>query len=200
MSKKTKDPANDEKLSESEIDDIQMEEEANDTEQSNSIDINKGLLEQIENLQLEANKAQNNYLRTVADMENLRKRVARDKEDIRRRAGADLIEDLLPALDNLEIGLNEAKKHEQAKNIVHGFDVVVAQLNQILKQHGLERIEPASGDAFDHHSHEAMAQETSQDISDNHICRVVRSGYSLNERLLRPASVIVSSGPDAEET
>ena len=192
MSKETEEPI----IDNEEVETPEAEEQASKQDKPQELNLNKELLEQVSNLQQEAKDAQERYLRTVADMENLRKRVARDKEDIRRRASASLIEDLLPALDNLELGLIEARKHEEAKNIVQGFDVVVSQLNQILKGHGLERIDPNEGDSFDHHIHEAMAQQASYDIPDHHVAKVVRVGYTLNERLLRPASVVVSSGPE----
>jgi len=149
---------------------------------------------ELEKIQDEAKSAQERYLRTVADMENLRKRFAREKEDIRRRAAADLIEDLLPALDNLEMGLNAAGNHPEAANVAKGFEFVAAQLSQILEQHGLAKIDPEAGAEFSHDFHEAVAHEASDAIADHHVIKVMRVGYTLNGRLLRPASVVVSSG------
>jgi len=81
--------------------------------------------------------------------------------------------------------------------VAKGFEVVGSQLQQILGQYGLEVIEPASGDDFDHNEHEAVSQQPSDDIADDKVITLVRAGYKLNERLLRPASVVVSSGPAA---
>lgn len=152
------------------------------------------LVAQIEQLQVDAAEHKDRYLRSVADMENLRKRVAREKEDIRRRATASLIEDLLPALDNMQMGLSSADTHPEAKDIAKGFAMVIAQIKQILAGHGLEAIEPAVGTAFDHNLHESVAVEPSEEVEEQHIMSVMRVGYKLNDHLLRAASVVVSSG------
>lgn len=156
-----------------------------------------GLMAELEKAQAEAAEAKDKLLRTVADMDNLRRRFAREKEDIRRLAASALIEDLLPALDNLDIGLTSAAKHPEAAVVTKGFEFVAVQFGQVLQSHGLERLEPAAGVPFDHNLHEAVSQEASADIADHHVIRVMRPGYRLNDRLLRPASVVVSSGPAA---
>ncbi len=199
MSKQTEEHATQGEAPEDILEEVNQNLDETDAAEEEPIRIDTGLLEQITKLQDEVKTSQERYLRTIADMENLRKRAARDKEEIRRRAASSLIEDLLPAFDNLELGLQEAKKHDEAKGIVQGFEVVVGQLAQILAQHGLERIEPNVGDAFDHNLHEAMAQQASEEIEDHHVLKMIRVGYNLNERLLRPASVVVSSGAEGAE-
>lgn len=169
--------------------------EAEDT-QTESTETPEGLFAELEKAHADAKAAKDGYLRTVADMENLRKRFAREKEEIRRRAASDLIEDLLPALDNLEIGLASAANHPEASEVAKGFEFVAAQISQILQQHGLERVSPEPGAPFDHSLHEAVSHEASDEIEDHQVIKVMRVGYSLNERLLRPASVVVSSGPE----
>lgn len=154
------------------------------------------LLEQITKLQDEVGQHKDRYLRSVADMENLRKRMARDKEDIRRRATASLIEDLLPALDNMQMGLSSADQHPEAKEIAKGFEMVSAQIKQILQSHGLDPIEPAAGEAFDPHIHESVALQPHDEIEEQHVISLMRVGYKLNDNLLRPASVVVSSGKE----
>jgi len=166
-------------------------------ETTEAVDQEVNLFEELEKVQAELKDARERTLRTLADMENLRKRFARDKEDIRRRAASDLIEDLLPALDNLEIGLSSAANHPEAANIAKGFEFVAAQLVQILNQHGLEKIDPPAGTEFNHDIHEAVSTEANGEIADHHVIKAMRVGYTLNERLLRPASVVVSSGPEA---
>ncbi len=152
------------------------------------------LYEQIEQLQQEVTSHRDKHLRTLADMDNLRRRLAREKDEIRRSAAAALIEDMLPSLDNLQIGLETAARHPEAKEVSRGFEVVAAQIRQILERHGLQALEPESGSLFDPNQHEAMAYEASDSIPDHHIVRVLRIGYTLNQRLLRPATVVVSSG------
>lgn len=152
------------------------------------------LMQEMSKLQEELTQAKDRYLRTVADMENLRKRTARDKEDIRRTATASLIEDLLPALDSMQMGLTTAENHPEAKEVAKGFEMVNTQIAQILKKHGLESVNPEIGSEFDHNVHESVAMQPNEEIPDQHIAGLMRIGYKLNERLLRPASVMVSSG------
>lgn len=152
------------------------------------------LLDQIAQLQNQVQEERERALRAIADLENFRKRLVREKEEIRRKATADVVEDLLPALDNFQIGLQHAEKAQNGADVAKGFEFIVSQVNQILGSHGLNAITPAVGEAFDHHVHEAVGHEPSDAIPDHHVLRLMRTGYVLNERLLRPASVVVSSG------
>lgn len=137
------------------------------------------------------------YLRAVADMENYRRRVLREKEELRKYSVSSIVEGLLPSLDNLRLGIESAKQHPEAKVMTEGFEMVFNQMKSALAEHGLEEIHP-EGEHFDPHQHEATAQEPHVDIPEGHVTRVVRKGYSLNGRLLRPASVVVSSGSPQE--
>jgi len=158
------------------------------------------LLAQIDQLQQELQAQKDKALRAVADLDNYRRRVAREKEDLRKRAEGEVIEDLLPALDNFQIGLDHAAKAANAADVAKGFEFIVTQISQILEQRGLTQIAPQPGDEFDHHQHDAVGHEASEDIGDHCIIKVMRPGYQLGERLLRPASVVVSSGPASEES
>jgi len=137
------------------------------------------------------------YLRAVADLENFRRRTVREKEELRLFAASRLLEDLLPALDNLALGLAAAHRPKaDLKALANGVELVQQQLKGALANHGLKEINPA-GQPFDPHQHEALSHEPSADVKPEHVLSVVRTGYSLNGRLLRPASVIVSSGKPA---
>lgn len=153
------------------------------------------LLAQIDQLQQELQAQKDKTLRAVADLDNYRRRVAREKDDLRKRTESDVIEDLLPALDNFQIGLDHAAKASNAADVAKGFEFIVTQISQILEQRGLTKVEPKTGDAFDHHQHDAVGHEASDEIADHCIIKVMRPGYQLGDRLLRPASVTVSSGP-----
>ncbi len=138
------------------------------------------------------------YLRAVADLENFRRRTVREKEELRLFSASRLLEDLLPALDNLSLGLAAAKQpNADLKALAGGVELVQQQLKGALASHGLKEINPA-GQAFDPHQQEAISHAPSQDVEAEHVLTVVRTGYVLNGRLLRPASVIVSSGKPAE--
>jgi len=134
------------------------------------------------------------YLRAVADHENFRKRVAREKDELRQYAASRVLEDLLPVLDNLGLGLAAAEQpNASVKTLCEGVAMVQTQLKAALEQHGLKEINPA-GQPFDAHQHEALSQAPSAQVAEGDVLQVVRVGYSLNGRLLRAASVVVSSG------
>ena len=137
------------------------------------------------------------FMRTAADLENLRKRTLREKEELRLYSASRVLEDLLPVMDNLALGLTAAKQpNADLKTLTGGVDMVLTQFKSALGNHGLKEIHPA-GQPFDPHQHEALSHAPSPDVKAEHVLNVIRTGYSLNGRLLRPASVIVSSGPTA---
>ena len=136
------------------------------------------------------------FMRTAADLENFRRRAVREKDELRQLATARVVEDILPALDNLALGLAAANQaNADLKGLVGGIEMVLAQLRGALANHGLKEINPA-GQPFDPHQHESISHQPSAAVKEEHVLTVVRTGYSLNGRLLRPASVIVSSGPE----
>jgi molecular chaperone GrpE len=138
------------------------------------------------------------YLRSVADLENFRRRTVREKDELRQFAASRVLEDLLPVLDNLGLGLAAAKQPgADLAKLTGGIDMVLAQLKSALASHGLKEINPA-GQPFDANQHESISAQPSSEIPEGNVVTVVRPGFSLNGRLLRPASVVVSSGPDKE--
>lgn len=147
-----------------------------------------------EELEAEAAKWKEISLRTAAEMDNLRKRTAREREDAIRFANQRLLEDLLPVIDNFEMGM-QAAAQDQSSMIYIGMDMVRRQLHDFLSSQGVEEI-PASGQ-FDPNLHDAVSQEESADGEDGKILRVTRRGYRLRDRLLRPASVVVSQSAAA---
>jgi molecular chaperone GrpE len=153
--------------------------------------------------QLEAAKAEaaanyDKFMRTAADLENFRRRTVREKDDLRATATGRVLEDIFPVMDTLAMAINAAKQpNADVKSLVGGVEMVLAQLKTALANHGLKEINPAN-QAFDPHQHEAISHQPSKDVKEEHVLNVVRTGYSLNGRLLRPASVVVSSGPAKE--
>jgi molecular chaperone GrpE len=136
------------------------------------------------------------YLRVAADLENFRRRTVREKDDLRLYASSRILEDLLPALDNLALGLAAARQPKaDLKTLTDGVEMVLQQLKGALANHGLKEINPA-GQPFDPHQHEAISHQADPKVPAEHVLTVVRPGFSLNGRLLRPASVVVSSGPE----
>ena len=143
-----------------------------------------------------AEAAQNyeRFMRTAADLENFRRRALREKEELRLFAAARLIEELLPAIDNLGLAINAARQPAaDVKALAGGVEMVLTQLKVALGNHGLKEINPA-GAAFDANLHEAISAQPDARVAEGHVVNVVRTGFALNGRLVRPASVIVSSG------
>ena len=175
--------------------------ETKDAEDSQAPEPQKGgapLAEQLAAAKKEAAENHDRYLRAMADLENFRRRTVREKEELRLFVSSRLLEDLLPALDNLALGLASARQpRADLKALSGGVELVQQQLKSALAAHGLKEINPV-GQPFDPHQHEAISHEPSPDIAAEHVLKVVRTGYVLNGRLLRPASVIVSSGKPAE--
>ena len=153
--------------------------------------------EQLAAAQQEAKAAQDRYLRALADLENFRRRSVREKDELRAFAASRVMEDLLPILDNLGLGLAAAKApNAELISLVGGIEMVANQLKTALGGHGLQEINPA-GAVFDPNLHEAISQQPSPTVPEGTVLTVVRTGYSLNGRLLRPAAVVVSAGPAA---
>jgi molecular chaperone GrpE len=138
------------------------------------------------------------YMRAVADMENFRKRTAREKDELRQFAAANVVEDIIPILDNLSLGLAAAKQQTDVKPIIEGVNLVLEQFKSTLGRHGLKEVNPV-GQPFDHNLHECISHQPSAEVPAETVSQVVRLGYTLNGRLLRPASVVVSSGPSKPE-
>ncbi len=109
------------------------------------------------------------------------------------------MEELLPVIDNLALGLAAAKApNADLAGLVGGISMVETQLKAALANHGLKEINPA-GESFDPNLHEALSQQPSSEVAEGVVLQVIRTGYSLNGRLLRPAAVVVSSGSGKEE-
>jgi molecular chaperone GrpE len=131
------------------------------------------------------------YMRAVADLENLRKRSIRDREDAVQRTRSQIISDLLPVMDAFQLGFIEAKKHEETANFVEGFAMAMTQMETTLSEYGLKVIDP-TGEVFDAKLHEAIGYEENDDCEEGYVITTVRIGYRIGERLLRPASVILA--------
>ncbi len=129
-------------------------------------------------------------LRAVAEMENFKKRIMREKEEHSKYASENVLQDIIPALDNLDLALQYAN-NEACKDILLGIQMTRKLLIDSLKNHGLEPIMD-EGVTFDPEIHEAVGQEESDEIAPNHIIKLLQKGYMLKGRLLRPAKVIVA--------
>ena len=144
-------------------------------------------------LQADLDRFRDLALRSQADFDNYKKRAAREKEDAVKYANSSLLQRLVSILDNFELGLAAAKTESEQSPIYSGMVLVQKQLNDLLEENGLQAIE-ADGKKFDPNLHEAIAHEPSGS-AEGTVIRQARRGYRFKDRLLRPARVVVSSGP-----
>lgn len=153
------------------------------------------LREQLEAKEAEAREIQDRLLRQAADLENYKKRAAREKADSIRYANENLVRDLLPVLDNLERALGYAEGGGNGKPLLEGIDMVLKNFLEVLGRHGVTPVS-AVGERFDPAKHEAVAQVESPEHDPNVVVDEYRKGYYLLDRLLRPAQVTVAKSPE----
>jgi len=157
--------------------------------------------EQIEELKTRAAKADENWdrlVRTTADFDNFKKRAAREKIESGQYASASLLQKLLPVLDNFEMALTAAQTAQGDKlaSLQSGVLMIQQQLKTALADTGLEEID-ATGKPFDPTFHEAVSQQETTEVAEDHVAQQLRKGYKFKDRLLRPATVIVAKKPAA---
>ena len=150
-----------------------------------------------EALELEVAKWKDQAVRTAAELENYRKRVARDLQEARKYGNSGLLGDLLPVLDNFKMGMDAAAADESSM-IYMGMKMVQTQLDEFLSNNGVKTHDP-TGQEFDHNLHEAISQEETEEYEEGIIIRTVRPGYTLNDKLLRAANVVVAAAPGTNE-
>ncbi|MFQ5464940.1 MAG: nucleotide exchange factor GrpE [Thermodesulfobacteriota bacterium] len=153
------------------------------------------LKEELEAKTKEARENHENFLRARADLENFRKRAAREKEEYRAYATESLVAELLPVIDNLERALEHAESSDDGKSLSEGVRLTVDQLFGVLKNFGLEGVK-ASGEAFDPELHHAISHDETRDVPPGTVIEEFQKGYLLKGRLIRPALVSVAKGPE----
>lgn len=146
-------------------------------------------------------EAKNNFdrlLRQAAELENYKKRSARERDDAARYANETLLKDLLPVVDNLERAVAHASGGGNGKPLVEGVEMVLRSLLDTLAKHGVSQM-IAVGQPFDPAKHEAIAHVETEDHEPNSVVEELHKGYLLRERLLRPALVSVAKGAKTRE-
>ena len=133
---------------------------------------------------------QDRYLRLYAEFDNFRKRTMRERGDLIRNASKDVLESLLPVLDDFERAQTAAADSEDVNGLKEGQQLIHNKLKQILKAQGVEQLEVKPGDAFDVDIHEAITRIPSPDLSGK-VVDVVEAGYKLNDAVIRYAKVVV---------
>jgi molecular chaperone GrpE len=142
-------------------------------------------------LRAELEAAKDRALRCHAELDNFRKRAARELEEKLRYANMGLLRDLLPVLDNVERAIQAADQNADAAALLDGFKMVRHQLDEALKHHHCQPIEALHA-PFDPHVHHAVMQQPSDEHPANTVLMVTQNGYQLHDRVVRPSQVIVS--------
>ena len=154
-------------------------------------------LSPIDNMKIELETTKASYMRALADLENQKKRHAREKDEFLRYGNASLVSAILPVVDNFEIALKSAEEHHpEAKSLLEGLGMIIPQLEQVLKMHGVESITPKKGEEFDPNLHQSVGEAPSTEVPHHAVLSCQRSGYRIADRLLRPAMVMLIKGPD----
>jgi len=143
----------------------------------------------------EARKFQDLYLRSAAETENIRRRSQKEREEMSRFAGEAIIRSVLPALDNLGLALSYVRPGAPAEalNLAEGVRLTFKGLMDVLKENGLRPLPVERGQPFDPNLHEAIGQEPDTELPPGVISQEIQPGYTLYERLIRPAKVMVST-------
>lgn len=146
-----------------------------------------------------AKEAQERTVRAAADLENYRKRAQKEKEEVQRFGSEKLLKDLLPVLDNLDRALDAAAKSPDIDSFQKGVAMTRKSFEDTLARHGVKSFS-ARGQPFDPRLHEAIQQVETADVPANHVLHEVVRGFFLNERLVRPALVVVARAPSEAAT
>lgn len=143
----------------------------------------------------EAQAQQELALRTQAEMENVQKRLQRELDKSRRYALERIMNDLLPVVDSLERGLITEEGQASSDQIREGAELTLKMLHKVVADHGLVVVDPLYHE-FDPESHQAMTMQTTTEHEPNTVVAVMQKGYRLNDRLIRPALVMVAQAPE----
>lgn len=137
------------------------------------------------------------YARLQAEWDNYRKRTAHEREAERVRASENLVKDLLPVLDDLERAIKHAKESGESESLTEGVEAIQTKFLQILEKHKVEQIE-AQGQPFDAMKHQAVGTQEDASVPEETVVQVYQQGYSMGDKVLRPAMVVTSVGGPAQ--
>ncbi len=173
-----------------------VEDAAQNEAQLESPEKNADSLEaQLEAAQAKASENWEHYLRAKAEMDNLRRRNSKDVENAHKYGIEKFVTELLPVLDSMTMGL--ATENASAETLREGMELTLSMLGKMMEKLGIEEIDPIN-EKFDAAKHQAMSVQPNAEVEPNTVIAVMQKGYSLNDRLIRPAMVMVSKA--AEES
>ena len=157
----------------------------------------KRLKKKLEEKEEEVKTLYDKLLRTQAEFENYKKRIEKEKSDLRKYAGEGILKEIIHTVDNLEMAIKHASESDQSESISEGMEIILKQLLKSLERFGVKGF-VSIGETFDPNRHEAMIQVESAEHEANTIIAESQKGYFLHGRLLRPALVSVTRAPQTE--
>ena len=172
------------------VDEQPLNEEASAVDEAEQGDESSDASTDLEKAEAAAAENWDRYLRTAAELENVRKRASRDVESAHRFALERFSRELLAVRDSLEMGI--AAEGASVESLLEGSEATLKILGGTMQQFGIEVVDPV-GEPFDPEFHEAISMQPSDDVEPGSVVTVVQKGYSLNGRLLRPAMVVVAA-------
>ena len=170
--------------------DAEVAEENSENIESKEVDV-EFLQGQLEKLQEQTKASLDKVVRAQAEMENLRKRAARDVENAHKYALEKFTNELLPIMDSLELGLSASVKAKNLDDLCKGMELTLEMFNTVMEKFGITMIEP-KGEKFNPELHDAVSMQETNDSNSGIIIEVMQKGYTLNGRLIRPAMVVVA--------
>lgn len=170
--------------------DAQVGAEGRDPEATQEIDELTGLKAKLAELEAKSTEQQAEFLRARADLENSRKRMEKEKQTFIKYGLEGVLKDILPCLDSFEQATTQNTQEQSVEDLKEGVLLVKKQLLEVLAKHGLEQVE-SNGSAFDPELHQAIRKEESDGVKVETVGDVYQQGFTLHDRLLRPAMVSV---------
>lgn len=150
---------------------------------------------ELERLKQEVKEAKDQYLRTLAEFDNAKKRLHREKEEFARFASEAMVLELLPIVDSLDQALVAVDKQSDPQAVIKGVHLIYRQLLGLLEQEGVKRIATV-GERFDPHKHEAVAQVETDGTPEDTVAEEVQVGYTMHGKVIRPAMVKVAKSKE----
>ncbi len=156
------------------------------------------LRQQLTTAEKKAEENWEKFLRAQAEMENLRRRMARELENAQKYALEKFAKELLSVVDSLELGLQASVETDEVEKIREGVELTLKQMLTVLEHFNITPLDP-TGEKFDPEFHQAMATEPVKGVEPDTVVKVFQKGYLLNDRLIRPALVVVAKPPEGEQ-
>jgi molecular chaperone GrpE len=156
------------------------------------------LEEQLAQLAAERDEAHQKYLRTLADYQNSQRRAVANEQEARKQGLTSVVLSILPIIDHFELALGQEPGKVTADQLIAGVRVIHDELLRVLQRYGVELVNPQPDDEFDPTRHQAVVQQDVAHIQPGHIVATLQTGYTLGDRIIRPATVSVRPRPEPE--